>query len=49
MKQNLQQNMQKRIPSLKNKEIMKKHLEFQDKIDFLNLEQGAVVPTTKEE
>ena len=49
MKQNLQQNMQKRIPSLKNKEIIKKHLEFEDKVDFLNLEQGAVVPTTKEE
>ena len=48
MKQNLQQNMQKRIPSLKNKKIMKKHIEFEDKIDFLNLEQGAVVPATKE-
>ena len=33
----------------KNMEIMKKHLEFEDKIDFLNLEQGAVAPTTKEE
>ena len=41
--------MQKSIPSLKNKEIMKKRLEFENKIDFLNLEQGAVVPTTKEE
>ena len=38
-----------KIPSFENKESMKKHLEFEDKIDFLNLEQGAVVPTTKEE